>query len=304
MALAHLNGVQQGAREAARNPSAAAPRCLYAVNPATVPQRSPFRYPGGKTWFIPFVRQWLRSISCPGLQIVEPFAGGAIVGLTAAFESLVSRVTLVELDPNVAAVWMTILNGGGSRLAERYASFEPNAESVHAVLSAIPHSTEERAFHTLLRNRTSRGGIMAPGSGLIKRGENGKGLSSRWYPETIRRRILDIVGLRDRIGFIQGDGLAVMKAQSSNPSIAWFIDPPYTVAGKRLYAYSEVDHAELFRIAGGLAGDFVITYDASPEIESLAEGSGFQSRRVMMKTTHHDQKYELIIGRNLEWLDT
>ena len=26
---------------------------LKAVNVASVPQRSPFRYPGGKTWFIP-----------------------------------------------------------------------------------------------------------------------------------------------------------------------------------------------------------------------------------------------------------
>jgi DNA adenine methylase len=27
------------------------------VNVASVPQRSPFRYPGGKTWLVPIVRQ-------------------------------------------------------------------------------------------------------------------------------------------------------------------------------------------------------------------------------------------------------
>jgi hypothetical protein len=31
------------------------------VNVASVPQRSPFRYPGGKTWLIPYIRSWLAS---------------------------------------------------------------------------------------------------------------------------------------------------------------------------------------------------------------------------------------------------
>jgi len=31
------------------------------INVASVPQRSPFRYPGGKTWLIPTVRQWLNK---------------------------------------------------------------------------------------------------------------------------------------------------------------------------------------------------------------------------------------------------
>jgi len=29
------------------------------VNVASVPQRSPFRYPGGKTWFVPTFRRWM-----------------------------------------------------------------------------------------------------------------------------------------------------------------------------------------------------------------------------------------------------
>lgn len=37
------------------------------VNVASVPQRSPFRYPGGKTWLVPYVRLWLSSIT-PSLR--------------------------------------------------------------------------------------------------------------------------------------------------------------------------------------------------------------------------------------------
>lgn len=42
------------------------------VNVATVPHRSPFRYPGGKTWLVPYIRQWLRSIKPAPTELAEP----------------------------------------------------------------------------------------------------------------------------------------------------------------------------------------------------------------------------------------
>ena len=74
------------------------------VNVASVPQRSPFRYPGGKTWLVPKIKQWLRSLPWKPSLFVEPFAGGAIVGLNVAFENLAEKVLLIELDEQVAAV--------------------------------------------------------------------------------------------------------------------------------------------------------------------------------------------------------
>ena len=79
------------------------------VNVASVPKRSPFRYPGGKTWLVPRVRQWLRSLDARPSMLVEPFAGGGIISLTAVFEDLAEHAVLVELDRDVAAVWQIIL---------------------------------------------------------------------------------------------------------------------------------------------------------------------------------------------------
>jgi len=64
-----------------------------------------------------------------------------------------------------------------------------------------------RAFATILRNRVQRGGILAPGASFIKNGENGKGIRSRWYPETLRKRIEAILHIRSNIAFIKGDVL-------------------------------------------------------------------------------------------------
>ena len=270
------------------------------VNVASVPHRSPFRYPGGKTWLVPLVRLWLQSVQ-PVTELVEPFAGGAIVGLTAVFEQLTRHLTLIELDPNVSSVWQTMLNGHGENLAEKIVSFDMSLENVRLILAHEPESSLERAFSTIVRNRVQRGGILAPGASLMKAGENGHGVKSRWYAQTLHRRISDIVTIKDRVSFIHGDGIAHMRQVADSPGNAYFIDPPYTVAGRRLYAHSIVNHEELFQVAATLAGDFLMTYDNAEEVRTLAARHGFDTILVPMKSTHHARKTELLIGRNLDW---
>jgi DNA adenine methylase len=215
---------------------------------------------------------------------------------------------MVERDETVGTVWQTILHdhGGGEWLAQRIVSFTMNHNSVAELLRAPAVSVREQAFQTIVKNRVNRGGIMAPGAGLVKAGENGKGLSSRWYPETLKKRILDIVQMRDRLEFVQGDGLVVLAQHAPDPYAVSFIDPPYTVAGKRagsrLYKYAQLDHVELFRLASTFAGDFLMTYDDAAEVRELAEQHGFEVRTVAMKSTHHANMKELLVGRSLAWL--
>lgn len=267
-----------------------------------VVMRSPFRYPGGKTWLVPRVRQWLADKTTKTAELIEPFAGGGIVSLTAVFEGLAERATMVELDDRVASVWQAILGKQGEELANSIAEFDFSADSVREVLASPCNSLQDKAFATILRNRVSRGGILAPGAGLLKKGENGKGLASRWYPETLKKRILDIVGERDRIDFIMGDGVEVMRETCHRSEVSYFIDPPYTAAARRLYTEWEIDHDELFEVASNLAGDFLMTYDNDQTARSLAEKHGFEAREVVMKSTHHAQMTELLIGRDLSWL--
>ena len=275
---------------------------VSAVNVAQVPQLSPFRYPGGKTWLIPYIRRWLGQQPSPAIELVDPFAGGGIVSLTAVFEGLVERATLVELDEDVAAVWLTILNGHGPWLAGCIRKFSPTTDSVGRALANGNRSLEHRAFAGIVKNRVTRGGILAPGAGFVKLGENGKGLASRWYPHTLSRRVLQIVGRRDRLHFIHGDGMKVLRQYSARAGVVYFIDPPYTVAGRRLYKHCDIDHEALFVLASRLKGDFLMTYDNAEEVRTLAGKYRFPTRAIEMKTTHHRQKTELLIGRSLGWL--
>lgn len=271
------------------------------VNVASVPQRSPFRYPGGKTWLVPTLRKWLRGIKPGPAILVEPFTGGGIVGLTSAFEDMTAKVTMAELDGDVAAVWKTVLSADAVWLANRICEFDLTVESALAVLSESPVNVREKAFKTVLRNRVSRGGILAPGGGMIKAGENGRGVRSRWYPETLKTRILNIYGIRDRIEFTEGDGVALMRAHAHRPDCVFFIDPPYTAGGKcagaRLYKHNELDHEELFNVASSVKGDFLMTYENSNDVIRLAQRFGFHSEAIPMKNTHHKKMTELLITR-------
>ncbi len=269
------------------------------------PVRNPslFRYPGGKSWLIPYVRQWMEA-SESAVHFAEPFAGGANVGLSIAIENLADHVTLVELDRDIAAVWETTLNGKASELAQRIIEFRMSRKAVEALLGRRCNSALSRAFATIVKNRARRGGIMTDAASLLKHGEDGKGVRSRWYPETLKLRIEKISQSRNKISFLQRDGLAYIRRYLKKKNFAFFIDPPYAVAGQRLYNHCEIDHRKLFETASKAKGRVLMTYDNTADVRKLAREFGFKVRRVKMRTTHHSEKTELLISRDFSWFDT
>jgi DNA adenine methylase len=278
--------------------------------PGAVPMRSPFRYPGGKSWLVPLTRRWLARLnedSIHDLHLVEPFAGGASVGLDALFEGLTGHLTLVELDADVAAVWQDILGGDAERLAARIVEFAFCGEAVEECLAQPPACTVERAFQTILRNRVNHGGILARRAGRIRHGDNWRGMGSRWYPTTLAARIAAIAARREYIQFRHDDGLAIIQARAGDRRASFFIDPPYTVAGKkagaRLYTHAEIDHQELLRLAALATPRVVITYDDTLDVRRLACSHGYEIAVVEMATTKHTILQELILSHDLGWAD-
>jgi DNA adenine methylase len=134
-------------------------RCGTPANVAGIPYRSPFRYPGGKTWLIPHIRQWLaaKQQTQPS-RLVEPFAGGATVTLTTGFENLTRHAVFSELDPSVAAVWKIVLSSHAEWLADKILKFQPTESEIQRVLSQTATTPRDLAFQTLLKNRVRHHG--------------------------------------------------------------------------------------------------------------------------------------------------
>jgi DNA adenine methylase len=225
-----------------------------------------------------------------------------MVGLTTAAERLAEHVFLSELDDDVAAVWQTIFH---SRLVDvqwlckQIVNFDVNLENVRFILDSNPKSVRCRAFRTIVKNRMQRGGIMAAGAGLVKTGEAGRGLNSRWYPDTLACRIEALQAMRDRITFEKADAFEVIQRYADDVNAFFFVDPPYTAGGKkagtRLYTHNEIDHEELFGLMASVRGSVMLTYDDTPEVRSMAEHHGFRIEPVPMKNTHHEVIRELLI---------
>jgi DNA adenine methylase len=235
-------------------------------------------------------------------MLIEPFAGGAIVSLTAIMEDLAEQAVLIELDRDVAAFWRAALLHGPSLVA-RIASFTPTRELVRDLERRNPESVVEQGFRTLVLNRTHRAGILAPGSSLNRRGENGKGILSRWYPKTLIARLNAISEYADRIAFHEADSMQLIEPllQECGRDAAVFVDPPYTAGGKRagtrLYTHNDLDHERLFWIMAQHEASVLMTYDYSPEVVRLVNRYGFQAVQVGMKNAHHDHLAELVITR-------
>ena len=247
----------------------------------------------------------MKSLPHKPERFIEPFLGGGIISLSVANEDLANKIIMSELDDEVASVWYVMINGNVDELVQSILNFNMTVENVKEKLGIPPSTPEEKAFQTILKNRVYHGGIMANGSGLIKNGENGKGIKSRWYPKTIVKRIRKISTLSHKLEFIEGDGFNLINKQLNNDNSAFFIDPPYTAstknAGKRLYRHHQIDHEKLFQMFSNQSNSFMMTYDDSIEIRDLCDKYALCYQAIPMKNTHNLQQLELIISNNLSW---
>ena len=127
----------------------------------------------------------MASLGPKSRLLLEPFAGGGIISLTAVFEHFVDRVVMIELDEDVAAVWQSVVNGDAKWLADQIVKFNLTKETVIAEISKTPRDLKHRAFQAVLKNRTFHAGILAEGSTFLKYERTGKaftpvGIDSPW----------------------------------------------------------------------------------------------------------------------------
>lgn len=273
-------------------------------NVARVKAKGLFRYPGGKTWLAPALLHLLRAH--PPTLFFEPFAGGAALTAT-VLDHTSARVWLNELDPAVVAVHRVVFSDRAPQLARRILDFDLTPERVREVLHESPRTELDRAFQTILKNRVNRGGILAPGAGLVRLGENGRGLRQRWYPETLAGRIAVLAAHRHRVTVTQGDALGILERTPFRPGTVIFVDPPYTAgaksAGRRLYTHHTLDHVRLFQACANLGVPWVMTHEHDPQVMALAWEHHLTWRAVKMTSGHNVTARELVVARDLSWAD-
>lgn len=239
--------------------------------------KTPLRYPGGKSKLTPFILELLTENQISG-HYVEPYAGGAGVGIQLLLSKKVNHIHLNDSDFGVYAFWHSVLNKN-EQFCELIAGASMTVKEwrrqQEIYKKADRRKKLELGFSFFYLNRCNRSGVLNAGviGGLDQTG-NYK-MDARFSRNDLIRRVETIGIYKDKISITNFD--AEYYIQNYIPNLPEndtlvYLDPPYYEKGSDLYynAYNREDHAQLARvIQREIRHKWVLSYDGVPEILDL-----------------------------------
>lgn len=243
---------------------------------------TPLRYPGGKAKLAGYVKSILEENRLLDGEYVEPYAGGAGIGLELLFHEYVSCIHINDVSRPVHAFWKSVLDHTEElcRLVVKTPLTVAAWDKQKRILdSPSLHGAVELGFATFFLNRTNRSGIL---NGGIIGGRDQTGpwkIDARYNAKELVRRIEAISKLRDRIKLTRQDALKFLK----RGALKWpketliYLDPPYYIKGRDLY-YDFYEHEDHEKVAEFMNGDidrqrWIVSYDNVPAIRKLYKGA-------------------------------
>lgn len=231
---------------------------------------SPLRYPGGKSKFVSQIYEKCNQKHMK--NFIEPFAGGASVGLSLLLSGNIQELWFNNLDYGIYSLFQTI-KFFPDALISRIMDFKPTKKEYYRARDVISADYKgldifDAAWDLLIVNRLAF-------SGICKANCMGN-INARWNPKTLCKRIQDIAEYSTHIHISNMDALEYIEEMYWKPDSTMFIDPPYFVKGKNLYHcyYEKDDHLKLAFLLDSLykgmpGSDMIVTYDMSEYIKSI-----------------------------------
>lgn len=262
-----------------------------------MPFLSPLRYPGGKRRLVNFMKVILHENGLRGGQYVEPYAGGASIGLALLLEGYVTHVYINDIDRALYAFWYSVLNKT-EEFIELIEKTPITIEEWHKQRKVQENkersSLIDLGFSTFFLNRTNRSGIIS--GGVI----GGKGQLGNWKLDCrfnkvdLLRRIRKISEFRHNISLFNEDAFTFIQTKLPNleKNTLIYLDPPYYVKGQQmLYVnyYEPKDHEKIANLMPQVHQYWIISYDDVPEIRKL-----YKSYRNLAYNLHYttQSKYQ------------
>lgn len=242
---------------------------------------TPLRYPGGKGKLAAYVKEIIRTNKLYDGEYVEPYAGGAAIGLELLFQEYVTKIHINDLNGAVYSFWKAVLNDTEElcRLIKSTRLTVASWDRQKRIFSnPRDHSYVKVGFATFFLNRTNRSGIL---NGGIIGGRDQTGpwkIDARYNADELIFRVESIAKMRSRIRLTRSDALAMLRfglpKWPKNTLI--YLDPPYYERGRELYYdyYKPEDHAELARFVREQMAErsWIVSYDNVAPIKKLYSG--------------------------------
>lgn len=270
--------------------------------------KTPLRYPGGKSRFTKFFIDKINIENRKNAIFVEPYCGGAGVAMNLLIGGFADRVYLNDFDRSIYAFWHSILNYT-DKFINKIRATDVNI-SEWKRQKKIQRGHDEKSdlfqlgFSTFFLNRTNYSGIISGGpiggygqSGFYK-------LNCRFNKEELIGRIRLISTYKNNIKIYNKDAVKFLglKTISNLPvkNTIFYIDPPYYFKGPMLYKnnYSHADHTELSELIKKRRGNHVVSYDDVKEIRELYGNQNLIEKQLRHYAGRYKMGQELIYQIN------
>jgi len=271
---------------------------------ATRVYNSPLRYPGGKGILSKLLTDIILSNNLEGATYIEPFAGGASVGLNLLENHIVDRIVLNDADRAVYAFWYSILHYSDSFIS-RIESIDVTIEEWHRqkeIYSSYNKATiSDLGFAFFFLNRTNRSGILMNSGPIGGMKQTGKyKIDVRFNKQELINRIRKVQLLRTKITIKNKDALNLLS-EYDEPSLAKaviYLDPPYYNKGESLYLnnYSRSEHSALAQYLRNHDNyNWVLSYDYADEVINLYRGFSMMNLPILYSLQDKRMGSELLI---------
>lgn len=239
---------------------------------------NPLRYPGSKAGFVVEIKQFLENQGLTGLQIVEPYAGGASISLGLLAEGAVSSAILFERDPLIYSFWYSVFY----RTEELVRAIEAVSVDMETWLAFGRYRDfdepsqaciVEMGLAGLFFNRTNFSGVIHAGpiGGMSQ--SSAYDVACRFNKPDVIKRIRQVSELAAQVEVYFGDALRALTDANgvNNEGRFFYVDPPYYSQGKKLYRYhyTFADHKRLADALSAAEFRWLLSYDNHPVIEHL-----------------------------------
>jgi DNA adenine methylase len=239
---------------------------------------TPLRYPGGKGKLAAYIKRLMEANRLLDGEYVEPYAGGAAIGLELLFHEYVSRIHINDVSRPIYAFWKSVLRHTEELcklLRDTPLTVKAWDKQRSVMDNAKDHDDLALGFAAFFLNRTNRSGIL---NGGIIGGRDQTGpwkIDARYNAPELVNRIQSIAAMRDRIRPTRQDALKFLKSGVKKwpHKTLIYLDPPYYVKGRDLYYdfYQPKDHRGVadFVQSSITRQRWIVSYDNASVIRTL-----------------------------------
>lgn len=241
---------------------------------------SPLRYPGGKRKLARFIASVCRIHNIDG-HYVEPYAGGAAIGLDLLFTGQVKEITINDLDRSVYAFWKAIMMDP-EEICSRIQKTQINVKNWNAAQDIQKNKKRanilDLGFSTFFLNRTNYSGILNAGMLGGKNQTSRYGIDARFNKQNLVERIMRISEHKRNIHVRNMDAMDLVTQLSKKQGIQntlYYFDPPYYTKGASLYMnhYQKTDHENIAKYIKRIRhSKWIVSYDDVSEIRNYYSG--------------------------------